>query len=202
MIQALLFDLGDVIVGLDFDRAYRRLEAMTGLKKPEITGRIAAADLAVAYETGSIDSAEFHRRFCEAVGIAMPFADFAGLWGNMFAEEPLLEEALFEEWARDYQLVLLSNTNELHYEWIAARYSPLRHFHATVLSYEVGTMKPDRRIYKAAVAAAGVAPEACFFTDDKQANVEGARALRIQAVRFVGREDLLGDLGRLGVVMK
>lgn len=199
MIQALIFDLGDVIVGLDFDRAYRAVGRLTGLAKPAIQEKIVRADLAVRYETGEISSAEFHEQFCEAVGLHLSYEEFAQLWGNMFAEEPLLEEELFAHWADHYRLVLLSNTNELHFRWIEERYAPLAHFHQKVLSYEVGVMKPFASIYEAAVKAADVPPAACFFTDDKTINIAGAQAAGLQAEQFTGRAELLSQLGARGV---
>ena len=93
--------------------------------------------------------------------------------------------------ARRYRLVLLSNTNALHFAMIRANYGRLiRHFHDLVLSYEVGAMKPNRKIYDTAVARAGCEPGECFYTDDIAEYIEAARALGIDAVQFESREQI------------
>ncbi len=107
---------------------------------------------------------------------------------------------MFEGIARNYRLVLLSNTNAIHFEMIRENYSFLRHFHSLVLSYEVGAMKPLPRIYRRAIEEAGCRPEECFFTDDISAYVEGARAQGIDAVRFESAAQIEAELRQRGVV--
>jgi putative hydrolase of the HAD superfamily len=70
-----------------------------------------------------------------------------------------------------------------------------------VLSYEVKAMKPDPRIYAAAVEAARCAPQECFFTDDIPEYVEGARRAGIDAVVFEGQEALERELAARGVLL-
>jgi HAD superfamily hydrolase (TIGR01509 family) len=96
--------------------------------------------------------------------------------------------------ASRYPLILLSNTNELHFENIRARFPLLGHFHHLVLSYQVGAAKPSRRIYDEAVKRAGCLAEECFFTDDVPAYVEGAKQAGIDAVRFLDYPQLEGEL--------
>src|SRR6185437_8830122 len=95
---------------------------------------------------------------------------------SIFLPHTLIPEAMLEGLARNRRLVLLSNTNAIHFEMIRENYPLLRHFHAYVLSYEVGAMKPLPLIYQRAIAAAGCLPEECFFTDDIPDYVEAARA--------------------------
>ena len=74
-------------------------------------------------------------------------------------------------------------------------YPLLRHFHAMVLSHEVGAMKPSPAIYEKAVEVAGCRPEECFFvTDDIPEYVEGARQFGIDAVRFESAEQIEAEL--------
>ena len=117
-IKALLFDLGDVMIGLDFDRAYRAAAELSPYSPEEIRELVRQADLANPYERGEISSNVFYRRFCEAVEIDIPFDRFRLLWGDMFERKPLLPEDFFAALAENYRLVLLSNTNELHFEFI------------------------------------------------------------------------------------
>jgi putative hydrolase of the HAD superfamily len=122
------------------------------------------------------------------------------LWGRIFLPEPLLPESLFEEVRARHRLLLLSNTNAMHFELARQRFALLRHFDGYVLSYEVGAMKPSPEIYREAIARAGCRAEECFFTDDVLANVEGARREGMQAVQFHSWEQLQAALRDHGIL--
>ena len=96
--------------------------------------------------------------------------------------------------------MLLSNTNAIHFEMVRRTYPILRHFDAFCLSYEVKAMKPDPKIYRAAVEMAGCLPEECFYTDDIAAYVEGAQRIGIDAVQFEGAEQLQREMRARGIL--
>jgi glucose-1-phosphatase len=77
---------------------------------------------------------------------------------------------------------------------IRGNYPLLQHFHTLILSHEVGAMKPSPLIYQKAVEAAGCLPEECFFTDDIQEYVDGARLYGIDAVRFESQKQIEAEL--------
>jgi putative hydrolase of the HAD superfamily len=106
---------------------------------------------------------------------------------------------MLEGLTKRYRLVLLSNTNAIHFEMVRANYPLLRHFDDLVLSYEVKAMKPDRRIFEIAVERAACRPEECFYTDDIPAFIEGARQLGIDAVRFESAEQLQREMRARGI---
>jgi glucose-1-phosphatase len=190
MIKALLFDLGDVIVGLDFERSYSKLEALSRFKRDEIPGVIQRSRLAEIYERGEVSNREFHAEFCRTLDLEIGYPEFEDLWADVFVPELLLPDALFETLGQSRRLVLLSNTNEIHFNFIQRQYPVLRHFDDFVLSYRIGSLKPSPEIYQEAVRAAGCSPAECFFTDDKQENVDAARRVGIDAIHFQGRLDL------------
>lgn len=200
MIKALLFDLGDVIVGLDFDRAYRRVADLTGGPATSVPALIREARLADPYERGEISSAQFHREFCRAARIDVSYEEFREIWEDMFQPELLVPESFFASVQGKYRLVLLSNTNEIHFDSILRRYTVLGRFDDFVLSYRIGAMKPSRAIYSEGVRAAGCLPGECFFTDDKAENVEAAVSAGLDAVRFEDWPKLERDLRRRRVL--
>ena len=100
---------------------------------------------------------------------------------------------------RNYPLLLVSNTNEAHVSFIKARYRVFDYFDHKIFSHEVGALKPDRKIYEAAIAASGKRPEELFFTDDRQENIEAAREFGIHAHQFVSESALIDALRRHGV---
>ena len=199
MIRALLFDLGNVLVGFDFARGYRAIEGITALPPKEIQQTIDRSGLVVPYERGEISSEDFVSQLSDALGLQLSYQEFCGLWSAIFLPDPLLPEALLASLRRRYRMVLISNTNHIHYQAIEDAYPVVRHFDARVLSFRVGAAKPSRLIYEEAVRQAQCRPEECFFTDDMPEFVEAARAYGIDAVQFHGRAQLEQDLRERGI---
>lgn len=200
MTRAVILDLGNVIVGLDFPRAYRAAASLTGHSAGEIPELIRAANLARPYERGELTSEEFYLRFCRALDLKISYSEFVDLWSDMFQPEPILTAGLLRELAATTKLLMLSNTNEIHFEFIRGRYPLVRHFHDFVLSYRVGAMKPDAAIYLDAVRRAGCEPGECFFVDDIEENIAAARQLGIDAEIFRSANELEAQLRQRGVL--
>jgi glucose-1-phosphatase len=199
MIKAVIFDLGRVIVPFDFHRGYARLEARCGIPAAEMLVRLAGSPLVVDFESGRIAPRDFVDRFCSHLNVDIPYQEFCEIWSSIFLPEPLIPDAMLEGIARGYTLVLLSNTNPIHFEMLVKAYPLLRHFHSYVLSYKVGAMKPLPLIYQKAIEAAGCRPGECFFTDDIEANVEGARAQGMDAVQFQSAGQIEAELRKRGL---
>lgn len=199
MIKTLIFDLGNVIVPFDFARGYAQLQAYCSLPSEEIRRRISAVRLSERYESGEIDSARFVREMEQILGVDIGYEEFARIWNSVFYPETGIPDEMLEALGKKYPLILLSNTNPLHFSMLRERYPIFRHFHEFVLSYQVGAMKPSPQIYQEAVGRAGCRPEECFFTDDIAAYVEAARALGIDAVQFQSCEQIQQELRARGV---
>jgi putative hydrolase of the HAD superfamily len=199
MIKTVIFDLGRVIVPFDFQRGYSRMAAACGLTPEEVRARIHALDIVVPYESGHITSEDFVARVLDSTGAAISFDEFSEIWSSVFLPETLLTDSMVESVKRSCRLVLLSNTNDIHFRMIRESYPILRHFDEFVLSYEVGAMKPDPRIYARAIEAARCEPGECFFTDDVPAYVEGAVRAGIDAVVFENCAATRAELQKRGV---
>lgn len=198
MIKSVIFDLGRVIVPFDFHRIYVAFEALTG--QPAARFREARpTDLANQFEQGRISSEEFADEYCRRMNVSLPYDRFCDIWCSIFFPETLVPEELLRNLAGNYCLVLLSNTNRIHFEMIRKTYPLLRHFHHLVLSYEVGELKPSPVIYGRAVQAARCRPDECFFTDDVVEYVHGARQFGIDAVQFESAAQIIGELQQRGV---
>jgi HAD superfamily hydrolase (TIGR01509 family) len=100
---------------------------------------------------------------------------------------------------RRYPLILVSNTNEAHIDFIRSNYRVLEHFDHHIFSYEVGSLKPDRKIFEHAIAASGFPAETLFFTDDREENVVAARNLGLHAHQFKTESALVNALAAAGV---
>jgi putative hydrolase of the HAD superfamily len=196
--KAIIFDLGNVLVQFDFERWRQALADFCPYAAAEIRRRIAATDLVERFETGLIEPPDFVAQLSGILALDMDYADFCRLWSSIFTD-PLVPEAMLEGLAARYRLMLLSNTNAIHFEMIRENYPLLRHFHERILSYEVHAMKPRREIFQAILERCGCRPEECFYTDDIAAYVEAARRLGIDAVQFESPAQLERELMARGI---
>jgi glucose-1-phosphatase len=202
MYRAILFDLGKVLIHFDFKRGYRELEGLCPYPAAEIPKRLSTTGLVERFETGLVEPRDFVAQLCEVLSLNVDYQRFCGIWSCIFTDT-LVPETMLAGLAARYRLVLLSNTNAIHFEMIREKYGHiLRHFHALVLSYEVKAMKPDAAIFQRAVEAAGCRPEECFYTDDIRAYVDAACALGIDAVQFESAEQIERELAARGIEWK
>ena len=200
MHKAILFDLGKVLIHFDFQRGYRALEGLCPYTAAEIPRKLAGTGLVERFETGLMEPREFVDEMSRILELRVDYAKFCEIWSCIFTHALLLETML-EGLARRYRLVLLSNTNALHWELLREDYAHmLRHFDRLILSHEVGAMKPTPAIFRAAVEAAECRPEECFYTDDIPAFIEAARAFGIDAVQFESCAQLERELAARGIL--
>ncbi len=200
MTRTIIFDLGQVIVPFDFQRGYAAIAAECVHPPEEIRRRLRETGLVLPFEEGKVAPGEFVRRVTEALDLQVSYERFCEMWSSIFLPETLIPEAMVASLHDRYRLLLLSNTNVIHFEMIRDKYPIMRHFDHCVLSYEVGAMKPAPEIYREAVAKAGCSPGEIFFTDDIAMNVEAAREHGIDAVQFQSLPQLEDDMRSRGIV--
>src|SRR3989442_1055103 len=150
MIKVICFDLGKVIINFDYAQSPQELAKITPLPVTEVMRVLADDSLVLDYETGKISTADFYRLVSETLKLSASLEKFKQLWGSMFLPEPLLSESFLQALKKTYRLILLSNTNEIHFEFVREKYAILSHIEEHVLSYQVGWMKPHSQIYAAA----------------------------------------------------
>ncbi|MEO7652921.1 MAG: HAD family phosphatase [Bryobacteraceae bacterium] len=199
MIKAVIFDLGKVIVPFDFSRGYRAIAEHSTYTAEEIPKRIGTTDLVIRFESGQVGPEDFVAQLCGILDCKMGYERFCEIWSSIFLPETLVSESLVAGLKKRYRMLLLSNTNAIHFRMIRETYPLLRHFDDYVLSHEVGALKPSPLMYEAAVARAGCEPGECFFTDDIPAYVAGARASGIDAVQFQSEMQLKAELASRGI---
>jgi len=193
-----IFDLGGVLVSVDFMRACARLEAAGAVPAAVIYAAIRDGSEKTQFETGRLGPEEFAARFCTAIGVRLPYAEFADIWCDIFAEQHEVT-ALLDVIADQANLVLLSNTDPLHTAHIRDNYDFLEKFQGLVLSYEVGHVKPARQIFERALGLAAPGGRAIYF-DDVPEFVSAARACGLPAERFVDAATLRRDLEMFGLL--
>ena len=193
-----IFDLGGVLVSVDFMRACKRLEAAGSAPAAVILEAIASGADKAGFDTGRLSPQEFAARFCAAIGVRLPYSEFAEIWCDIFAEKQEVTY-LLDEIGRRADLLLLSNTDPLHFDYVRSRYSFLGKFGQRVLSYEVGCAKPARQIFERAVGLCAPGTRMIYF-DDVAEFVSAARACGLPAEQFVDAAKLRRDLDEFGAL--
>ena len=194
-IKALALDLGNVLVKVDHYRFCRRLGDLAGLTPEEVYDRVFASSLEPDYDTGLLTTEEFYFRLTAHFGVSLPFSQFAAWWTDIFDPMERMAE-LVSHLAARYPLYLISNTNALHFDYIKKNYALLEHFQSFILSFEVGSRKPEPGIYQALIQQTGLPPPECLFVDDKVPFVEAAHQQGLTAWQFVSPERFAQDLQR------
>ncbi len=199
MIRTLIFDLGKVLIPFDFERGFRAMAELCAQPSAEIRKRLAATDLVMRFESGLVEPAEFVAELSRMLEMHCDYDGFCDIWSSIFLPDTLIPEAWLADLHKRYRLLLLSNTNAIHFKMIRDTYPIIGHFDDLVLSYEVKAVKPAPAIYQQAIAKAQCSAGECFYTDDVREYVEAARQLGIDAVQFQSATQLRQELKYRGI---
>jgi len=198
-IRVVFFDIGNVLLRFDPKRVLQRF-AWALRTNPLRVARLAwTGRLSEKIERGEITARDIYRMLQDELGYQGSFARFRKGWCDQFSVEKG-STALLKKVAARRRVFLLSNTHAMHYEFIRRRYAFPRYIHGAVLSHRVGMRKPEPGIYLEALRRARVAPEASLFIDDLKRNVDAARALGMNVIRYHGASDLAKRLAEFGVL--
>jgi HAD superfamily hydrolase (TIGR01509 family) len=198
--DALLFDLGRVVLEIDFSRALACWAGHAGCEPTHLIGRFSQNDIYKRHERGEISDAEFFAASRASLGIDVSDAQFLEGWNAIFAGEmpniaPLLARA-----AQRLPLYAFSNTNRAHEAHFSVHFAGvLGHFQKLFLSSTIGLRKPDAEAYDHVVKAIGVPAARIVFFDDVMENIEGAKARGLLAVHVTSTRDVADALAALGI---
>jgi glucose-1-phosphatase len=199
LIRTLIFDLGQVVIPFDWKRGYRALAEFSPYPPEEIRRRIEETGLFTTFELGLVDPGDLAQRLSAELEMQVPFEKFRELWSSIFLPETILPGQMLARLHANYRLLLLSNTDAIHFGWITEKYPIMRHFDHCVLSFDLGLRKPEPGIYQEAIRQAQCAPAEIFFTDDIAENAAAARLAGIDAVQFQSLVQLEGELTSRGI---
>jgi FMN phosphatase YigB (HAD superfamily) len=198
--DALLFDLGRVVLDIDFNEALACWAGHAGCAPAHLAGRFVHDDAFHRHERGEIGDAEYFESLRASLGIKLSDAQFLDGWNAIFAGEMPDIAQLLARAAKRLPLYAFSNTNGAHVEHFSRTYAAvLGHFREIFLSSSIGLRKPDAAAYDHVVKAIGVPASRIVFFDDSADNIEGARARGLSAVHVRTPADVADALASLGV---
>ncbi len=198
--RCLYLDLGRVLIDFDLKHFAANMQSLTGVGSERLRAAFLDEGLARRFESGAMTDEEFHQEACRRIGCTIGWFDFIAAWNSIILPDTILPEDLVLNLSRRLPLWAISNTNSIHFIYILQHFPVLRHFSGYVVSHEIGVLKPDPRIFQAALARAGVKAQQALFTDDQEENVEAARLLGIDAFRFQDPAHFVAELKRRGII--
>lgn len=191
MIKHLIFDFGDVFLELDKKATTEQLKQF-GLN--EFTPEMLAQNQ--AYEKGLISTADFVTFYKSKVP-KLDNSSFIKAWNSILGLLPKQRLEFIQSLAKQkkYQLILLSNTNDLHIEWVKKNITDFETFKACFdafyLSYKINLRKPTPAIFQFVLDQHHLKPNDCLFVDDTLEHTLGAASLGIHTWHLhVGKEDV------------
>jgi HAD superfamily hydrolase (TIGR01509 family) len=176
-----IFDLGNVLLRFDYRIAASRLAPHATASAEEILQLLLATPLLHRYECGELQTAEFFEAICQSTGFKAGFDVFTQAFTEIFTPIPEMIELHQQLRAARLPSILLSNTNDLQFQYIRKAFPFVTSFDHHVLSYEHHAMKPDAALYRVAESIASRTGPELVFLDDRLDNVEAAIALGWQA---------------------
>lgn len=187
----IIFDLGGVLVGLDGQRCIDAFNAIGCERVAEYVRLRLTADLFLDIEEGSIDTAEFCAEVRRMTNCMATDHEIIGAWNALLTEITDERKQRLKELRRaGYRVFLLSNTNDMHWQYTQELLGCVEHgvrnedcgtyFDRVFLSYRMHLSKPDVRIFEEVLRQAGLQAEETLFIDDNRDNIQAAASLGIQ----------------------
>lgn len=196
--QLVIFDIGGVIVDCDTDRLIHQVAQLLHRSFEEVQAVIYHEALLLPFELGQIKPQTYYEGLRERLKLPWTYAQFVRVWNDIFTENDEVR-AIVQRLRAGYKLSALTNTNELHIEYLRATIPSLALFETVTASCEVGLRKPDPHIYRLALTRAGMAAGQAVYVDDRPELVEAGKVVGLTGIRFENSRQLERDLQATGL---
>lgn len=209
-IRTIIFDLGNVLVGFDHRIAVNRILRYTKKSAEEIYDLFFDSQITRDFEKGKLSPLDFFAKVKDTLGLNISWNEFLPIWNEIFFPKSDTEEFILSlgcpkdasdtKTHSNIKLVLLSNINKLHYDYVKNNfYSAISLFDEVIPSYMTGFIKPEKEIYDLAFAHSGATLENSLYIDDRLDLVEAARSYGIKSIRFQNIQQLKQEFQNLGI---
>ena len=201
MIRNIVFDLGGVIMTICQEEAIKRFKSI-GLKNVEdYLNPYTQTDIFGDIEEGKISAEQFRAKLNELIGKEVTYEECKFAWLGYRQDVPLRNlDILRKLKAQGYKLILLSNTNPFMMSWgLSGEFdgngnSLESYFDSLYLSYKLGVMKPNKKIFQYIIDNEKIQPGESLFIDDGERNINAARLLGFKTLCPINGEDWTKEL--------
>jgi epoxide hydrolase-like predicted phosphatase len=188
-IKNIIFDLGGVILDLSADHTLQSFSDLSGRTKNEVEKIFHSTPEFLVYEKGGMTDDEFRDFVRQVYKINAPDSALDKSWNAMLRAMPLDKLSLLDKLKTKYNVFLLSNTNNIHLDYINKVMMPAvsdrvldDYFHRAYYSHLMFMRKPDAEIFERVMNDNDLKPSETLFLDDNASNVAGAASVGIQTV--------------------
>jgi len=179
--KTIIFDLGNVLVDYQPEVLLTAVSAISQTTVPQLYQL--ATQFTHPMGTGQFSPQDLHQKHIELAGTDPHYPTFVRAFcQGIFRDEAALAYALALQKRPSVKVGLLSNTNELHVDWLRQHIPELWQLDAVIMSNEVGLMKPNPAIYRLALERLGATAVTTLFVDDIPENVQAAQSLGISGI--------------------
>ncbi len=191
-LSIIVFDLGRVLIDLDFDAFPRLLGFERSHASPSVKSSIER--LAIQYETGKITTEQFFNSLDEILHHKFRREELLSAWNAIIGEENSAIAPIVDAVQLRYRTAILSNTSPTHFQKALDTSPILRKFSKHYLSYEIGAMKPELAVYRHVIENLNVDPSTILFIDDISENIIAAQRCGMVGILFTDPLRLRGEL--------
>ena len=199
-IKNIILDIGGVLLHLNFERASQKLSSFSEQDSLAIQQVVLGPDKNML-ERGRLSEYKFYNSVARKIQAELSYDDFRNLWCDIFDENHAMS-SLVDVLDQDYNLVLASNTNSMHFDFILELYPFIKKIQHRALSYEMGLLKPEREFFEQMLRKFRMHPSNSLLIDDSAENVEGALKAGISGIIYRNHEHLLDQLDQLGIPLR
>ncbi|MCF8243212.1 MAG: HAD family phosphatase [Melioribacteraceae bacterium] len=193
--SVIVFDLGNVLIPFDYSKMINKLNDIAdGLGDHfEKLYRDNYEAGHRKFERWQITNDQFLDLMMEWTKNNITREEFCHIYSDIFEVNKEVS-SLLPQLKEKYQLVLLSNTNDIHKKYGWEKYDFLKHFDKLILSHEIGAVKPEEKIYKAVEQFTQKPADEHIFIDDIKEYVDAAKNLNWDGIQFTGYDNLVAEL--------
>jgi putative hydrolase of the HAD superfamily len=196
-----MFDLGNVIIDISWDRMSEKWSELTGLSVENINSRFVHDEEYNDHERGVLSTEGYIEHLAKQFNYPLTHDIFEAGWNSIYVGEVEGIRELMRELKPHYKLVGFSNTNGLHEAFWKTRYADvLSHLDEIYCSHTIGQRKPDVESFELVINKLGVLPQEIVFIDDLLQNVAGAEQAGIRAIHADSVGTMRSKLAELQVL--
>ncbi len=199
MIRTVVSDMGNVILPFDISVFLKRIAKYSSLEKEEIMSIPVLHDgLIESFGKGRISPKRYYKGMKDIFKVDLKFKTFLDIYCDIFSLDSSVLETLAQLKGK-HKLILLSNTDTLHFNYIEKRFPEIFIFDEYILSYKVGSVKPEEKIFKIAIEKSGAEPQNILFIDDMEENIRVAAKTGMKTIHFNSKTNLKAELEKFGI---
>jgi len=199
--QAIIFDLGNVVINISFDKIFEYWAKMSGRDANELKQKFEFDEMYQQFERGEVKSFTYRKYISEKLELYLSDDEFDNGWNNIYLNVAPGIVRLLRDLKFWFRLIALTNTNEIHIQkWKLKYASLLSNFEKVFCSSEIGVRKPEKKAYEIVLQYLKLEPNSVVLLDDSSKNVNTASDIGIKGVLVKSHHQIIDELKKLGIL--